>query len=66
MKEFSVVANKDATTWMIKAEDVAPIHEFDKRDDAVEKAKELASENQPSKVEIFDAANELVEKQVFE
>ncbi|MDQ0205791.1 DUF2188 domain-containing protein [Alkalicoccobacillus murimartini] len=65
MKEFSVVANKDATTWLIKAEDVAPIHEFDKRDDAVEKAKEIAAENQPSKLEIFDASNELVEKKVY-
>ncbi|MEN0643320.1 DUF2188 domain-containing protein [Alkalicoccobacillus gibsonii] len=66
MKEFTVVANKDATTWMIKAEDVAPIHEFDKRDDAARKAKELASSHQPSKVEIYDASNELVESEVFE
>ncbi|TSB46555.1 DUF2188 domain-containing protein [Alkalicoccobacillus porphyridii] len=65
MKEFSVVPNKDATTWLIKAEDVAPVHEFDKRDDAVEKAKELASEQKPSELTIFDSNNEVLDTQVF-
>ncbi|MCA0971158.1 DUF2188 domain-containing protein [Halobacillus litoralis] len=65
MKEYSVVPNKDVTGWFVKIEDVAPTDEFDERDQAVEKAVELAENNKPSRVLIMDQNHEVESERTF-
>ncbi|WP_082232530.1 DUF2188 domain-containing protein [Halobacillus massiliensis] len=59
MKEYSVAPNKDVTGWFVKIEDVAPTDEYPERDTAVEKAKEMAEQNKPSRVLILDKNHEI-------
>ncbi|MFB4211726.1 DUF2188 domain-containing protein [Shouchella sp. 1P09AA] len=54
MKEYTVTPNKDATTWFVKIEDIAPHEEYDKQAKAIEAGEKLAKENQPSRLIIFD------------
>ncbi|ADC51867.1 MULTISPECIES: DUF2188 domain-containing protein [Alkalihalophilus] len=61
MKEFSVVPNKDSSAWMVKVEDVSPVHSYNNKMEAIEKAKELAKEDQPSKISLYDGNHELEE-----
>ncbi|MFC7063294.1 DUF2188 domain-containing protein [Halobacillus seohaensis] len=65
MKEYSVAPNKDVTGWIVKIEDVAPTDEYDARDKAVEKAKEMAEQNKPSRVQILDQNHEVEEEMKF-
>lgn len=65
MKEYSVVPNKDATTWFLKIEDVAPYEEFDKQTTAVEAGIRVAEANKPSRLIIFDETNEKQEIKTF-
>ncbi|WP_173918444.1 DUF2188 domain-containing protein [Halobacillus sp. Marseille-Q1614] len=59
MKEYSVSPNKDVTGWFVKIEDVAPTDEYDERDTAIAKAKEMAEHNKPSRVLILDKNHEV-------
>ncbi|WP_079477825.1 DUF2188 domain-containing protein [Halobacillus salinus] len=65
MKEYSVVPNKDVTGWVVKIEDVAPTDEYDERDQAVEKALEIAEKNKPSRVLIMDKNHEVESERTF-
>ncbi|WP_059103572.1 DUF2188 domain-containing protein [Shouchella shacheensis] len=65
MKEYTVVPNKDATTWYVKAEDVAPIEEYDRQTEAVEEGTRLAEVHKPSKLIIFDENHEKQEIKTF-
>lgn len=65
MKNYSVAPNKDATTWMIKLEDVAPTESYDTKDEAIAKAEEMAKENSPSKLSILDKNHDVIEFQTY-
>lgn len=57
MKQYSVVADKDASGWFVKLENVAPTSYYKKKDNAIEAAEELAKENKPSKLTVFQDNN---------
>ncbi|WP_164667975.1 DUF2188 domain-containing protein [Virgibacillus doumboii] len=65
MKNFSVAPNQDASAWIVKLEDVAPEAEFSAKDDAIEKANEMAKENSPSKLSILDKKHNIIEEKRF-
>ncbi|GAF12091.1 hypothetical protein JCM19046_2415 [Bacillus sp. JCM 19046] len=65
MKEYTVTPNKDATTWFLKVENVAPFEEFDKQSSAIEAGMKLAETNQPSRLIIFDEQNQKQEIKTF-
>ncbi|WP_099159798.1 DUF2188 domain-containing protein [Virgibacillus ndiopensis] len=65
MKKYSVVPNKDVTGWFVKLEDVAPENEYVAKDDAIQKAEQLAMENSPSKIIIMDKNHDIVEERSF-
>lgn len=65
MKKYTVVPNKDATTWFLKVEDVAPYEEFDKQSKAIEAGMKLAETNRPSQLIIFDENHEQQGIQTF-
>ncbi|ASK62320.1 hypothetical protein CFK37_09205 [Virgibacillus phasianinus] len=65
MKHYTVTPNKDATTWFVKIEDVAPTEEYDKYDKAINAAVQIAEENSPSKLSILDKYHEVVETRTF-
>ncbi|WP_106496566.1 DUF2188 domain-containing protein [Lentibacillus sp. Marseille-P4043] len=65
MKKFSVAPNKDVTGWYVKLEDVAPTDEYIAKDDAIEKAEQLAKSNKPSKVIILDKNHEIIEEKIY-
>ncbi|MCP3031026.1 DUF2188 domain-containing protein [Halobacillus sp. A1] len=62
MKEYSVAPNKDVTGWIVKIEDIAPTDEYDERDTALEKAKEMAEQNKPSRILVLDQNHEVEEE----
>ncbi|HET7658709.1 MAG TPA: DUF2188 domain-containing protein [Bacillales bacterium] len=57
MKAYSVVADKDASGWFVKLENDAPTNYYDKKDKAIEAAEQLAQDNKPSKLTIFEDNN---------
>ncbi|TFJ92427.1 DUF2188 domain-containing protein [Lentibacillus salicampi] len=65
MKLYSVAPNQDVTAWIVKLEDVAPAGEFEAKDDAIAKARELANENTPSKLTIFDDEHNVEKEEQF-
>ncbi|MEN1967445.1 DUF2188 domain-containing protein [Lentibacillus sp. N15] len=65
MNKYSVAPNKDVTAWYVKLEDVAPTNEYVAKDDAIEKAEQMAKENKPSKVIILDKNHEVAEERTF-
>ncbi len=65
MKEYTVTPNKDATTWFVKVEDVAPLEEYDKQSKAIEAGEKLAQENEPSRLIIFDEYHKQQEIKTF-
>ncbi|WP_088052853.1 DUF2188 domain-containing protein [Virgibacillus dakarensis] len=65
MYKYSVTPNKDVTAWYVKLEDVAPTNEYAAKDDAIEKAEQIAKENKPSKVTILDKYHQVVEEKIF-
>ncbi|WP_010532345.1 DUF2188 domain-containing protein [Lentibacillus jeotgali] len=65
MKFYSVTPNQDVTAWIVKLEDVAPESEFEAKDDAIAKARELAQENTPSTLSILDNEHNVVKKERF-
>lgn len=66
MKHYTVAPNKDATTWLIKIEDVASPEEYDKYDKAIEAGKRIAQENKPSTLTILTKNHEVKEKLTFD
>lgn len=62
MKKFTVRPDKNADSWFLKLEDVAPQENFDQMDDATAAGKKLASENSPSQLTIYNQHNEVVEE----
>ncbi|WP_066175679.1 DUF2188 domain-containing protein [Bacillus marinisedimentorum] len=65
MYTYTVVPNKDASAWIVKAEDVAPEQSYISRDRAVDTAKELARENSPASVQVMDRDHQLVDEMKF-
>ncbi|WP_368504203.1 DUF2188 domain-containing protein [Alkalihalophilus sp. As8PL] len=65
MKEYSVVPNKDSSAWMVKIEDVSPVHSYNTKMEAIDKAKELAVEDKPSKISLYDGNQELEDVLTF-
>lgn len=65
MKNFSVAPNQDASGWIVKLEDVAPEEEFNAKDDAIEKAMELAKDNSPSKLSILNKEHNVIEEKRY-
>ncbi|PRO66282.1 DUF2188 domain-containing protein [Alkalicoccus urumqiensis] len=59
MREYSVRPNKDASSWMVKVEDVAPETSFDQKDEAIEHAEQMAKEKSPSRLLIYNNKQEL-------
>lgn len=66
MKHYTVTPNKDATTWLIKIEDVAAPEEYDKYDKAIEAGERIAQEHKPSTLTILTENHEVKEKRTFE
>lgn len=65
MKHYTVAPNKDATTWFIKMEDIAPLEEYDKLDKAIEAGERIARENKPSTLAILTKDHDVEEKLIF-
>ncbi|MCR6097927.1 DUF2188 domain-containing protein [Salipaludibacillus agaradhaerens] len=65
MKEYTVRPNKDADAWFLKIEDVAPEKDFDKMDEAIEAGKQVAEENKPSRLVIYNHLNQIVDEKTF-
>ncbi|HEX7064549.1 MAG TPA: DUF2188 domain-containing protein [Bacillales bacterium] len=67
MNHYTVVSNKDITSWHVKIEDVAPLETYDKKDKAIEAGERLAKQNRPSTLSILDDENhDLEEKRTYE
>lgn len=62
MKKYSVVADKDASGWYVELENVAPTSYYKHKDKAVEAAEQLAQDNKPSKLTIFQDNNHEVKE----
>ncbi|WP_195258955.1 DUF2188 domain-containing protein [Bacillus paralicheniformis] len=54
MKVYTVTPNAETDGWFLKLEDTAPIELYDTRTEAVEKGEEMAKENRPAKLVIYD------------
>ncbi|WP_276732747.1 DUF2188 domain-containing protein [Bacillus sp. (in: firmicutes)] len=65
MKEYAVTPNVDADGWFIKVENVAPTALYTSKDAAIEKAKQVAKENSPSKLVIYDQFKNVEEEHSF-
>lgn len=65
MKHYTVVPNKDVTTWFLKIENEVPIEEYDKKDEAIDAGEEMARQNQLSKLAILNKDHELEEERNF-
>lgn len=65
MKEYTVAPNRDATAWFVKVEDIAPTHQYAKKDKAIEEAEQMAEENKPSKLTVLDKNHEVLEERTF-
>lgn len=65
MNEYSVTPNKDVTGWFVKLEDAVPSTEYVAKDDAIEKAEQMAKNNKPSKVVILDKEHAVIEERTF-
>ncbi|RLL48287.1 DUF2188 domain-containing protein [Oceanobacillus piezotolerans] len=65
MRTYSVAPNVDATSWMVKLEDVAPEEVYDSKDEAIEEAERMAKENEPSKVLILDKQHNVIEEKHY-
>ncbi len=65
MYTYTVVPNKDASAWIVKAEDVAPEQSYISRDKAVDYAKDLARQNSPATVKVMDDDHQLVDELKF-
>ncbi len=66
MKNYSVEPNKDAKTWLVKIEGVAPKEVYDNYNEAIEAAVNTAQDNKPSTLTILDGQNKVQEKRTFE
>lgn len=62
MKEYTVSPNKDATRWMVELEGVAPTDTYAEKDAAIDKAKEIAAENKPSRVIVLDEERQVADE----
>ncbi|MBY4603090.1 MULTISPECIES: DUF2188 domain-containing protein [Bacillus] len=65
MKKYSVTPNVDADGWFIKVENVAPTALYTSKDAAIEKAKQVAKENSPAKLVIYDQFKHVEEEYSF-
>lgn len=65
MNHYTVAPNKDVTTWIIKIEDIASADEYDKYDDAIKAAEDMARQHQPSTLNILNEYHENVETRTF-
>lgn len=54
IKKYAITPNVDADGWFIEVENVAPTALYTSKDAAIEKAKQVAKENSPSKLVIYD------------
>lgn len=65
MKNYSVAPNRDASVWIVKLEDVAPMEEYAAKDEAIAKAEEMAKSDNPSKLSILDKYHNVVEERTY-
>lgn len=52
IKKYAITPNVDADGWFIEVENVAPTALYTSKDAAIEKAKQVAKKNSPSKLVI--------------
>ncbi|NTU25601.1 DUF2188 domain-containing protein [Bacillus tequilensis] len=64
-KEYAVTPNVDADGWFITVENVAPTALYTSKDAAIEKAKQVAKDNSPSRLVIYDQFNNVEEEHSF-
>jgi hypothetical protein len=62
---YSVVPNPKYTGWLVKLENVAPEEQYESEEEAIAAAQKMAKENKPSKVQILNTENEVVEELKF-
>lgn len=65
MKKYAVTPNVDADGWFIKVENVAPTALYTSKDAAIEKAKQMAKENSPANLVIYDQFKNVEEDYSF-
>ncbi|MED1741977.1 DUF2188 domain-containing protein [Bacillus swezeyi] len=65
MKIYTVTPHVDADGWFVKMEDTAPIDLYDTRAEAVEKGEEMAKENRPAKLIIYDRQDKKEEERTY-
>lgn len=65
LKKYAVTPNVDADGWFIKVENVAPTALYTSKDAAIEKAKQVAKENSPAKLVIYDQHKNVEEELSF-
>ncbi|WP_189328150.1 DUF2188 domain-containing protein [Bacillus atrophaeus] len=65
MKEYAVTPNVDVDGWFIKVENVAPTALYTSKDAAIEKALQMAKDNSPAKLVIYDQHKNVEEERSF-
>ncbi|MBO3636634.1 DUF2188 domain-containing protein [Bacillus subtilis] len=65
IKKYALTPNVDADGWFIEVENVAPTALYTSKDAAIEKAKQVAKENSPSKLVIYDQFKNVEEEHSF-
>ncbi|AOS00470.1 DUF2188 domain-containing protein [Bacillus subtilis] len=65
IKKYAITPNVDADGWFIEVENVAPTALYTSKDAAIEKAKQVAKKNSPSKLVIYDQFKNVEEEHSF-